>query len=156
MLMLADADKTYEQANEQCKALLENGQALEKFRQMIAQQGGDATVIDAFEKLPTSSAEYSVTSPRGGFVSRIQAEEIGTAAMLLGAGREKLDSKIDHGVGIVLERKVGERVEAGEALCTLYYNNDALLEEATEMVENSFRIAATAPESKPLIYEIIQ
>src|ERR1017187_4479849 len=92
MLMLADVNRTYEQANEQCKALLENGQALEKFRQMIAQQGGDATVIDAFENLPTSSAEYSVTSPRGGFVSRIQAEEIGTAAMLLGAGREKVDS----------------------------------------------------------------
>src|SRR5258708_35416175 len=156
MLMLADSAKTYEQAREQCLALLENGQALEKFRQIVAHQGGDAGVIDAFEKLPTSSAEFSVTSPRGGFVSRIHAEDIGTAAMLLGAGREKVDSKIDHGVGIVLERKVGERVEAGEALCTLYYNNDAHLEEATQMVEDSFRIAAAAPEAKPLIYEIIQ
>jgi pyrimidine-nucleoside phosphorylase len=152
MLMLADSEKTYEQ----CQALLENGQALEKFKQLVAHQGGDVTVIDAFEKLPTSSAEYSVTSPRGGFVSRIQAEDIGTAAMLLGAGRETVDSKIDHGVGIVLERKVGERVESGDTLCTLYYNNDAHLEEATQMVEDSFRIAAAAPEAKPLIYEIIQ
>jgi pyrimidine-nucleoside phosphorylase/thymidine phosphorylase len=156
MLMLADSAKTYEQAREQCQALLENGQALEKFKQMVAHQGGDVTVIDAFEKLPTSSAEYSVTSPRGGFVSRIQAEDIGTAAMLLGAGREKVDSKIDYGVGIVLERKVGERVESGDTLCTLYYNSDEHLEEATQMVEDSFRIAAAAPEAKPLIYEIIQ
>jgi pyrimidine-nucleoside phosphorylase len=156
MLMLADSAKSYEQAREQCQALLENGQALEKFKQMVAHQGGDVTVIDAFDKLPTSSAEYSVTSPRAGFVSRIQAEDIGTAAMLLGAGREKVDSKIDYGVGIVLERKVGERVESGDPLCTLYYNNDEHLEEATQMVEDSFRIAAAAPEAKPLIYEIIQ
>jgi len=156
MLMLADASRSYETAREQCQAVLENGQALEKFRQIIANQGGDAGVIDAFEKLPTSSAEFSVTSPRGGFVSRIQAEDIGAAAMLLGAGRETVDSKIDHGVGIVLERKVGERVEAGEPLCTLYYNSDVHLEEATQMVEDSFRIAAAAPEAKPLIYEIIQ
>jgi pyrimidine-nucleoside phosphorylase len=156
MLMLADSAKTYEQAREQCQALLENGQALEKFKQVVTHQGGDVTVIDAFEKLPTSSSEYSVTSPRAGFVSRIQAEDIGTAAMLLGAGRETVDSKIDHGVGIVLERKVGERVEAGDTLCTLYYNSDEHLEEATQMVEDSFRIAAAAPEAKPLIYEIIQ
>jgi pyrimidine-nucleoside phosphorylase len=156
MLMLADSGKTYEQAREQCQALLENGQALEKFKQMVAHQSGDVTVIDAFEKLPTSSSEYSVTSPRAGFVSRIQAEDVGTAAMLLGAGREKVDSKIDHGVGIVLERKVGERVESGDTLCTLYYNSDEHLEEATQMVEDSFRIAAAAPEAKPLIYEIIQ
>ncbi len=156
MLMLADSDKTHEQAHEQCRALIENGQALEKFKQMVAHQGGDVTVIDAFEKLPTSSAEFIVSSPRAGFVSRIQAEDIGTAAMLLGAGRETVDSKIDYGVGIVLERKVGERVESGDTLCTLYYNNDAHLEEATQMVEDSFRIAAAAPEEKPLIYEIIQ
>ncbi len=156
MLMLADSAKSYDQAREQCTTLLENGQALEKFKQLVANQGGDAGVVDAFEKLPTSSAEYTVASPRGGFVSRIQAEDIGTAAMLLGAGRETVDSKIDHGVGIVLERKVGERVESGDTLCTLYYNSDEHLEEATQMVEDSFRIAAAAPEAKPLIYEIIQ
>ena len=157
MLMLANPDKlTHEQAHEQCRSLLENGQALEKFKQIIQHQGGDPQVIDAFEKLPTSSSEFTVASPRGGFVSRIHAEDIGTAAMLLGAGREKVDSKIDHGVGIVLERKVGERVESGETLCTLYYNSDEHLEEATQMVEDSFRIAAAAPEQKPLIYEIIQ
>jgi thymidine phosphorylase len=123
---------------------------------MIGAQGGDPAVIENFELLPTSSNEHAITSPRSGFVSRIQAEEVGTAAMLLGAGRETVDSPIDHGVGIVLERKVGERVEAGERLCALYYNEAAHLEEATQMVEDAFRIAAAAPEPRPLIYEIIQ
>jgi thymidine phosphorylase len=113
-------------------------------------------VIDSFELLPTSSHEYAVNSPRAGFVSRIQAEDIGTAAMLLGAGREKVDSPIDYGVGIVLERKVGERIEAGECLCRLYYNSETHLEEATQMVEDAFHIASVEPEARPLIYEIIQ
>ena len=156
MVMLADPARSLESAKEQVQKLLEDGTALEKFRQIIKAQGGDPQVIDSFELLPTSSHEYAVDSPRAGFVSRIQAEDVGTAAMLLGAGREKVDSPIDYGVGVVLERKVGDRVEAGERLCTLYYNSDAHLEEATQMVEDAFRIASTEPEARPLIYEIIQ
>ena len=156
MLVLADPSRSYDGAKEQIQKLLEDGSALEKFRQVIQAQGGDPEVLDAFERLPTASAEYAVSSPRGGFVSRIQAEDIGNAAMMLGAGRETVESPIDYGVGIVLERKVGERVEAGERLCTLYYNDEAHLEEATQMVEDAFRIATAPPEPRPLIYEIIQ
>ena len=156
MLVLADSGRGYDGAREQVQKLLEDGSALEKFRQIIQAQGGDPEVLEAFERLPTASAEHPVNSPRGGFVSRIQAEEVGTAAMLLGAGRERVDSPIDYGVGIVLERKVGERVEVGERLCTLYYNDDTHLEEATQMVEDAFHIAAAPPEARPLIYEIIQ
>jgi pyrimidine-nucleoside phosphorylase len=156
MLMAADTSRTYEQAREQVQQLLDSGAAIEKFKQVIQAQGGAPEIVDAFEKLPTSSAEHTIASPRGGFIARIQAEDMGTAAMMLGAGREKVDSPIDHGVGIVLERKVGDRVEAGETLCTLYYNDATHLEEAKEMVEDAFRIGATAPEPRPLIYEIIQ
>ncbi len=156
MLVLADPSRSYDGAKEQAQKLLEDGSALERFRQIIQAQSGDPEVLDSFERLPTASADYAINSPRAGFVSRIQAEDIGNAAMLLGAGRERVDSPIDYAVGIVLERKVGERVEAGERLCTLYYNGETHLEEATQMVEDAFRIATAPPEPHPLIYEIIQ
>ena len=156
LLTLADPSRSSESSRELAHSLLANSSALAKFQQIIEAQGGDSGVIEAFERLPTASAAHSITTPRSGYVTRVDAEEIGTAAMLLGAGREQLDSTIDHAVGIVVERKVGEQVEAGESLCTLYYNNDRGLEEAVQMVEDAFHIASVAPEPRPLIYEVIQ
>ena len=74
----------------------------------------------------------------------------------MGAGREKLDSEIDLAVGIVLEHKIGDRIQAGERLCAIYYNEDTHLEEATQMVEDAFHISSTPPETRPLIYEVLQ
>ena len=156
MLALADPSRSGEEARELANSLLADGSALAKFRQIIEAQGGDAGVIDAFERLPTASAGHSITTPRSGYVTQVNAEEIGMAAVLLGAGRERLDSAIDHAVGIVVERKVGEQVEAGESLCTLYYNDERGLEEAVQMVEDAFHIASAPPEPRPLIYEVIQ
>jgi len=156
MLILAEQGRTVESAREQVQTLLQDGTALAKFRQMVETQGGDPAVIEAYDRLPTASADYAITTPRAGYVSRIDAEGVGTAAMLLGAGRERLDSTIDHGVGIVVERKVGEQVQAGDTLCTLYYNDEARLEEAVQTVEDAFHISSAAPELRPLIYEMIQ
>jgi len=155
MLTLADPSRSIEGAREQAQTLLADGTALAKFRQIIETQGGDPAIIEAYDRLPTASGEYIVSTPRSGFVARIDAEEVGCAAMLLGAGRERLDSPIDPAVGMVLEHKVGEQVQQGETLCTLYYNDEAHLEEAVERVEEAFHIATVAPEPRPLIYEII-
>ncbi len=156
MLILAEPGRTVESAREQIQTLLQDGTALAKFRQMVETQGGDPAVIEAYDRLPTASADYAITTPRAGYVSRIDAEGVGTAAMLLGAGRERLDSTIDHGVGIVVERKVGEQLQSGDTLCTLYYNDEARLEEAVQTVEDAFHISSAAPELRPLIYEMIQ
>jgi len=156
MLSMAYPDRTVESAKEQLFKLLNDGSALQKFRQLVEFQGANPQVIDSFEMLPTASAEYVVSSPRAGYVSRISADDIGRAATLLGAGREKMDSKIDPAVGIVLEHKVGDRIQAGERLCTIYYNSETNVEEASQMVEDAFRISATAPEAPTLIYEVIQ
>lgn len=156
MLVLADQSRAIEGAREQAETLLGNGEALAKFRQIIEAQGGDTAVVDAYDRLPTASADRPISTPRGGYVSRINAEDIGNAANLLGAGRDRMDSAIDYGVGIVVERKVGEPVNAGDTLCTLYYNDDSRLDEAVEIVEDAFHIAANPPEMKPLIYEVIQ
>jgi len=156
MVTLAFPDRSLEAAKEQVFTLLNDGSALKKFRQLIEAQGGNSQIVDSFELLPNASAEYVISSPRAGFVSRISADDIGQATALLGASRQKMDAKIDYAVGIVLEHKTGDRVQAGERLCTIYYNEDTHLEEASQMVEDAFHISATAPEPHPLIYEILQ
>lgn len=156
MIVLGDSSRTVESAREQATTLLNDGSALAKFRQIIENQGGDTQIIDAYDRLPTASAEHSIKTPRNGFVARIDAEGMGRAAMLLGAGRERLDSPIDPAVGIVVEHKVGEEVAENDVLCTLYYNSNERLEEAIETVEDAFHIATAAPDPRPLIYEIIQ
>ena len=113
-------------------------------------------MIDSFELLPTAAADFVISSPRAGYISRISADDIGQAVGLLGAARESADSPIDPAVGIVLEHKVGDRIQAGERLCTIYYNSDTHLEEASQMVEDAYHIAAAAPEKRPLVYEVIQ
>jgi pyrimidine-nucleoside phosphorylase len=156
MVILAYPDRNLEAAKEQVFKLLNDGSALKKFRQMVETQGGNPQVIDSFELLPNASAEHVISSPRAGFVSRISADDIGQATALLGAGRQKMDANIDYAVGIVLEHKVGDRVQAGERLCTIYYNEDTHLEEASQMVEDAFHISANTPEPHPLIYEVLQ
>jgi pyrimidine-nucleoside phosphorylase len=156
VVCLAHPDRTLESAKEQLFKLLNEGAALQKFRQMLEAQGGNPQVIDSFELLPTAAADFVVSSPRAGYISRISADDIGHAVSLLGGGRESGDPRIDPAVGIVLEHKVGDRIQAGERLCTIYYNADKHLEESSAMVEDAFHIAAAAPEARPLIYEVIQ
>ena len=156
MIALAQPERTVESAKDQAFKLLSDGSALKKFRQMIEVQGGDPTVVDNFELLPNASAEFTISSPRAGYISRLCADDIGQAVMLLGAGRDRLDSETDLAVGIVLEHKVGDRIQAGERLCSIYYNEEAHLEEATQMVEDAFHISSAPPETRPLIFEVLQ
>jgi pyrimidine-nucleoside phosphorylase len=156
MMLLADPERSLEGAREQAQTLLSDGSALNKFRDIIRSQGGDPEITEAYDRLPTASDAHAVKSPRTGYVARIDAEQMGLAAMLLGAGRERLDSPIDPAVGIVVEHKVGEQVQQDEPLCTLYYNDSARLNDAIDAVEEAFRISTAAPETRPLIYEIIQ
>ena len=156
MIALAQPERTVESAKDQAFKLLSDGSALKKFRQMVEVQGGDPTVVDNFEQLPNASAEFTISSPRAGYISRLCADDIGQAVMLLGAGRDRLDSETDLAVGIVLEHKVGDRIQAGERLCSIYYNEEAHLEEATQMVEDAFHISSAPPETRPLIFEVLQ
>jgi len=156
IVCLAHPDRTLESAKDQMFKLLNEGAALQKFRQMLEAQGANAQVIDSFELLPNASADFVISSPRAGYISRISADDIGHAVALLGGARESMDARIDAAVGIVLEHKVGDRIQAGERLCTIYYNSDTHLEEASAMVEDAFHIAAAAPEKRPLVYEVIQ
>jgi pyrimidine-nucleoside phosphorylase len=156
MIFLGKAAASLEAAREQALETLASGAAFQKLQEVIEAQGGDPAVLDQFELLPNASGAHEVMSPRAGFITKINAADIGQAAALLGAGRDTMDRSIDSAVGVILERKVGEKAPAGGRLCTLYYTDDKRLEDAAQLVEDAFHISATAPEPRELVLEVIQ
>lgn len=155
MLQLGKVVDTVEQGRQKMRQVLSDGSALERFRQLVQLQGGDVGVID--DPATFSRAEHwlEVVAQSSGYVCSMDSEKIGVAGMLLGAGRENLDSKIDHAVGIVLGKKVGDAVTQGEALCVLEYNGDAKLIHAVRQIEDAYIIGDTPPKPLPLIRKLI-
>lgn len=128
--------------------MIASGKAKAKFREVVRLQGGDARVVDEPGRLPKAKGEADVVSGKAGFVTGTQCEQLGVACAVLGGGRERKEDTIDPAVGLVFHKKIGERVEKGEALCTLHYNAENRLEEAKKLVEQSYRIEAEAPKGK--------
>lgn len=131
----------------------ENGKALEKFKDFLKNQGGDSSIVDDPSKLPQAAYQIDVPAKEAGVVSEIVADEIGVAAMLLGAGRATKEDEIDLAVGIMLRKKVGDKVEKGEPLVTLYANRENV-DEVIAKVYDNIRIAAEAKAPK-LIHTLI-
>ncbi|KAA9007433.1 pyrimidine-nucleoside phosphorylase [Paenibacillus spiritus] len=157
MLLLGGKAKDEAEARSILSGHIGDGSALAKFREMVAAQGGDASMIDEPALLPSARLHREVKAAAGGYIEAIQAEEIGVAAMLLGAGRETKESVIDLGVGIVLARKVGDRVEAGDTLAVLHINDASAsqVEEAEAKVLEAYRLAAQPVAAPPLVYAIV-
>lgn len=153
MVVLADKAQNLEDARQLLEEALSSGEALEKFKEMIRNQGGDDSVIDHPEKLLTAKYEKSLLAKRSGTVTKLVANELGIAAMMLGAGRRTKEESIDHAVGLKLHKKVGDTVEEGESLLTIYSNTEAL-QEVTELLYQHIEIGNNGAEP-PLIHEII-
>lgn len=124
MVVLAKKAKTLEEARQMLLDVIANGKALEKFREFMTNQGGDASIIDHPERLPQAKYKIDVPAKTSGVVSNIVADEIGVAAMLLGAGRATKEDEIDLAVGLMLHKKVGDKVNAGDSLMTIYSNRE--------------------------------
>jgi thymidine phosphorylase len=129
------------------RAALASGAALQTLRRMIDRQGGDATVIDDPTRLPGARQRACVTADRSGFVTAVHAERVGRASMVLGAGRERVGDRIDHGAGVLVSRRRADQVSAGEVLLELLYNDDRRLEEALVLA----RDAVTIGDGPPLV-----
>ncbi|MGA2270028.1 MAG: thymidine phosphorylase [Bryobacteraceae bacterium] len=155
MIYLGKRAGSLDEARRLAEEKLVDGSGYRKFKQVVAAQGGNPQALDKFELLPNATGLREVASPRGGYVSSIDAEDIGAASNMIGAGRDKKDDAIDPAVGIILEVKAGEKVEAGSVLCRLYYTKEDRVEEAAEMVEDAFRISAQKPEERELILEVV-
>lgn len=148
MLNAGGVAKTPQQGKAESERLIESGAALEKFRQMLELQGGDAKVIDDPSRLPHAKYTTEVTTRSAGYIAEIDCQEIGVASVILGGGRKKKEDSIDPSVGIIMHRKLGDAVSAGEPLCTIHYNSETQAGEAAALLETSFHIRRDAPEQK--------
>jgi pyrimidine-nucleoside phosphorylase/thymidine phosphorylase len=155
MIFLAKLVPTLDEARELAQQKLLDGSGYRKFKDVIQAQGGNPQVLDRFELLPNATGVREVASPRAGYVSAIDAELIGTASSIMGAGRSTKEDSIDPAVGIILEVKTGQKVDAGAVLCRLYYTSEEHVEEAAQQIEDAFRISATPPEERELILEVV-
>jgi pyrimidine-nucleoside phosphorylase len=155
MLHLGGSANSVAEGKQQSAELIDSGKALDKFRQMVELQGGDARVIDDAKRMPQVQHTMQITSAKTGFISSMQCEHIGTACVILGGGRERKEDSVDPSVGIVLHKKVGDRVAAGELLATIYYNAESKAVRARQLIEASCEIADAAPAKRPLVHRII-
>lgn len=154
MVYLAKKAKTLEEARELLKQAIQNGSALETFKIFLSAQGGDASVIDHPEKLPQAQYTFELKSRESGYISDMVADEIGIAAMLLGAGRATKDSEIDLAVGLVLRKKIGDYVNEGESLVTIYSNRKNV-EKVKEKLYGNIKINKEKVDKPTLIYKKI-
>ncbi|BFH66761.1 MAG: pyrimidine-nucleoside phosphorylase [Paenibacillus dendritiformis] len=153
MVYLAGKAASLEEAEEQLKEVIRNGKALEKFKEFLANQGGNPAVADDPSLLPQASFLIEVPARQDGVVAEIVADEIGTAAMLLGAGRATKDSEIDLAVGLMLNKKIGDRVQAGESLVTIHANRENV-DDVIEKIYANIRIGDHA-EAPVLVHDIV-
>jgi pyrimidine-nucleoside phosphorylase len=155
MLSLSGISDTRELARAKVRQALSNGLGLRKLQQLIERQGGDPRVCDDPALLPRARETFVVKAERDARVGAIACRSIGIAAMLLGAGRETLDSIIDPAVGVVVHKKCGELVIEGEPLLTIHYNEPGRLERAMPLLEHAVRLAPEAPAPAPLIRDVL-
>ena len=155
MVFLAKVTPTLDDARDMALKKLVDGSAYKKFKQVVEAQGGEPKAIDKFELLPNATGMQEITSPRAGYVTAVEAEYIGRASAMIGAGRDRKEEAIDPAVGVILEVKVGEKVDAGSVLCRIYYTRDERLEEAAEMVEDAFRISGQKPDTRDILLEVV-
>ncbi|MDZ5440163.1 pyrimidine-nucleoside phosphorylase [Enterococcus cecorum] len=155
MVVLAKKADTLEQAREMLEEALHSGKAFAKFKEMVANQGGDVSVIDHPEKLLTAKYEIELPAKQSGVITKLVANELGIAAMMLGAGRKTKEDTIDFAVGLKLRKKVGEAIQEGESVLTIYANQPA--EEIQDVVALLYQNIEIGPSGKepPLIHGII-
>ncbi len=155
MLLVADITNSRSEARRMAEENFRTGQALGKFRELIKAQGGDAKVVDDLSLLPQAGHAKEVLAPAAGYVHKVDPLVIGVTAMELGAGREHKESVIDLAVGIELQTEVGDHIQKGQALATLYANDRQKLEAAAAKVLQAFEIADGKPLLAPTIYRKI-
>lgn len=155
MIFLGKIASTLDEAREVAQARLLDGSGYRKFKDVIAAQGGDPQVLDRFDLLPNATGVQEITTSRGGYVSAIDAELIGQASCMIGAGRNTKEDAIDPAVGVILEVKVGHKIDPDSILCRLYYTSDEHVGEAAELVEDAFKISQQPVEERDLILEVV-
>lgn len=156
-LMVAASDKniSLDQAKQILKNTIDDGSAYRKFKEFIEAQGGNPSDVDNCRNLIKVNRIMDIKSPESGYIAGIQTENIGNAVMMLGGGRQKKGDSIDHSVGVIIKKKVGEQVKEGESLATVYINNTDNLDTALDLIKSSFEFSEDIIKEPELIKGII-
>lgn len=154
MVFLAGKAESLGEARSKLEEVIKNGTALETFKVFLASQGGDASVVDDPSRLPQAKYTFELEAKEAGYVAEIVADEVGTAAMLLGAGRATKESEIDLAVGLLLRKKIGDKVEKGDALLTIYSNFEDV-NEVKEMLYENIKVSSEHVDAPILVHEEI-
>jgi pyrimidine-nucleoside phosphorylase len=144
-----------EPARQQVRNAITSGRALEKFKECIAAQGGDPRVCDDVQLLPQAAQQLVIRAGQNGYVAYIQTDELGRIVQGWGGGRLRLEDRIDYGVGLEIQAKLGAQVQAGDALLTAHYNNEAKRDEMQARLQAAYRIAEDAPNVPALIRSVV-
>jgi pyrimidine-nucleoside phosphorylase len=153
MLVLGKRAKDVVEGRAMAEKSIADGSAFEKFKVLVEAQGGDVSYVDDLSRFPRAEYIEMVESPQRGYVSQIQARTVGEAAVALGAGRARKADPIDHAVGFLIHRKVGDELQGGEPLFTVHANDKAKLEEARKAVLSAHVFSIEPVERFPLFYE---
>ncbi len=145
-----------EKALSETYELIENGTALKKFREWIEAQGGDGRIVDDYSLLGKASVKYEIKAEKDGFITKMDAEKIGSICVDLGGGRKTKDDEIDHTAGIILIKKTGDRVKKSEVIAKLYTNKENVIHTAERDFLSSIEITDEKPTQQELIYEVVK
>ncbi len=158
MLLLSGLAKTEEEAHGKLKQAIESGTGLNKLRAMIHELGGDESYLtpEGMDKLCSVKKHVPVPAPRAGFITAMHAELIGRAAQVLGAGRATKEDVIDPAVGLVMHKRLGDSIKEGEAICTLYVNNEANLDDALHTMLDAVVIGEKPEQITPMVYAVVR
>ena len=155
MAFLAGVGESLEDARQMLEENIKNGKALEKFKVFIEAQGGNPDVVDNPDTmLPQAKFQIDVTADKEGYITEIDAEELGVAGMLLGAGRATKDSELDLAAGLMLRKKIGDKVSVGDTLVTIHSNSEDV-DSSIKLIKENIKIGDHA-EPVTLIHEIIR
>ncbi len=156
MLVLGEIAENEREGRQLAEQAIESGRAWERFRALVAAQGGDVAYIDEPQRLPTAPNIEEVASPRSGYINQIHARIVGETAVLLGAGREKKGDPIDHAVGIEIFHSVGDEIQAGEKLFTVHANREEDLGVARQQILSAHAWSDDPVKPLPLFYGVVR
>jgi pyrimidine-nucleoside phosphorylase len=157
-LMVSGADSSISgaEARNLLMETVSSGRAYAKFREFVAAQGGNLDYIDNCNKLVNVKEILEIKSDKAGYVKSINTYDVGRAVMLLGGGREKKGDDIDHNVGVLINKKVGDYVEEGESIATMYVNDGTNKAQAAEMLKNAYEYSSEAVEKLKLVQRVVE
>ena len=156
MIVAAGESKDIESARQLAKEMINSGKALDKFRELLKAQGGNINVIEDYTLFPQADIIHEVKAEKSGYISRICTSDVGVTSLILGGGRETKESVIDLSVGIILKKKIGDKVNKGDIIALLYANDKNKVKEAEEKLLSAYDFSDKKPEEIKLIKRIIE